>query len=57
MEGHPERVRDQRIDRVVPLSPPTELLGDLPLTGAQEQTILRSRSEIVASTAAGAEAT
>ena len=47
MEGHPERVRDQRIDRVVPLSPPTELLEDLPLTGAQEQTILRSRSEIV----------
>ena len=47
MEGHPERVRDQRIDRVVPLSPPTELLDDLPLTSAQEQTILRSRSEIV----------
>jgi len=47
MEGHPERVRDQRIDRVVPLSPPTELLADLPLTGDQEQTILRSRSEIV----------
>ena len=47
MEGHPERVRDQRIDRVVPLAPPTEILGDLPLTAEHEATILRGRSEIV----------
>ena len=47
MEGHPERVRDQRIDRVVPLQPPTDVLGDLPLTHDQEQTVLRGRSEIV----------
>ena len=47
MEGHPERVRDQRIDRVVPLQPPTDVLGDLPLTHQQEQTVLRGRSEIV----------
>jgi 3-deoxy-7-phosphoheptulonate synthase len=47
MEGHPERVRDQRIDRVVPLEPPTELLGNLPLTRDQEETVLRGRSEIV----------
>src|SRR5688572_22985208 len=47
MEGHPERVRDQRIDRVVPLQPPTDVLGDLPLNDEQEQTILRGRSEIV----------
>src|SRR5688500_20054483 len=47
MEGHPERVRDQRIARVVPLQPPTDVLGDLPLTEEQEQTVLRGRSEIV----------
>jgi len=47
MEGHPERVRDQRIARVVPLQPPTEILADLPLTRQQEETVLRSRSDIV----------
>jgi 3-deoxy-7-phosphoheptulonate synthase len=47
MEGHPERVRDQRIDRVVPLQPPTDVLHDLPLAREQEQTVLRGRSEIV----------
>jgi 3-deoxy-7-phosphoheptulonate synthase len=47
MEGHPERVRDQRIDRVVPLAPPTDVLGELPLTAEHEATILRGRSEIV----------
>ncbi len=47
MEGHPERVRDRRIERVVPLQPPTEILSDLPLTGEQEATVLRSRSDIV----------
>jgi 3-deoxy-7-phosphoheptulonate synthase len=47
MEGHPERVRDQRIERVVPLAPPEAILADLPLTRQQEEVILRSRSEIV----------
>jgi 3-deoxy-7-phosphoheptulonate synthase len=47
MEGHPDRVRDQRIDQVVRLAPPTELLTDLPLTREQEDVVLRSRSEIV----------
>ena len=47
MEGHPERVRDQRIDRVVPLAPPTSVLDDLPLTRRQEATVLRSRADIV----------
>jgi len=47
MEGHPDRVRDQRIDQVVPLAPPNEILADLPLTREHEDTILRSRSEIV----------
>jgi 3-deoxy-7-phosphoheptulonate synthase len=47
MEGHPERVRDQRIERVVALEPPTRILEDLPLTQNQEATVLRGRSEIV----------
>jgi 3-deoxy-7-phosphoheptulonate synthase len=47
MEGHPERVRDQRIERVVPLVPPTQVLDDLPLTRRQEEVVLRGRSEIV----------
>ena len=47
MEGHPDRVRDQRIDQVVALAPPMDILTDLPLTAEHEETILRSRSEIV----------
>ena len=30
MEGHPDRVRDQRIERVVALEPPSRILEDLP---------------------------
>jgi 3-deoxy-7-phosphoheptulonate synthase len=47
MEGHPERVRDQRIDRVVALQPPTQILDDLPLTRKQEEVVLRGRGETV----------
>ena len=47
MEGHPDRVRDQRIEQVVPLEPPTEILADLPLQREHEETVLRGRSEIV----------
>ena len=47
MEGHPDRVRDQRIEQVVPLQPPTEILTDLPLQREHEETVLRGRSEIV----------
>jgi 3-deoxy-7-phosphoheptulonate synthase len=47
MEGHPERVRDQRIERVVALQPPTDMLDELPLNREQEETVLRGRSEIV----------
>jgi 3-deoxy-7-phosphoheptulonate synthase len=47
MEGHPDRVRDQRIEQVVPLQPPTELLADLPLQREHVETVLRGRSEIV----------
>jgi 3-deoxy-7-phosphoheptulonate synthase len=47
MEGHPDRVRDQRIGRVVPLQPPNQILADLPLTSRQEATVLQNRSDIV----------
>jgi 3-deoxy-7-phosphoheptulonate synthase len=47
MQGHPDRVRDQRIEQVVPLQPPTEILADLPLQREHEETVLRGRSEIV----------
>ena len=47
MEGHPDRVRDQRIEQVVPLQPPTQLLEDLPLTREQAATVLSGRSAIV----------
>ncbi len=47
MQGHPDRVRDQRIEQVVPLQPPTEILADLPLQREHVETVLRGRSEIV----------
>ena len=47
MQGHPDRVRDQRIEQVVPLQPPTDLLADLPLQREHVETVLRGRSEIV----------
>ena len=47
MQGHPERVRDQRIGRVVPLQAPSEILDDLPLDRRLEDFVLRGRSEIV----------
>src|SRR5919106_6239919 len=47
MEGHPDSVRDQRIAQVVPLQPPTDVLGDLPLGPEHAATVLRARSEIV----------
>jgi 3-deoxy-7-phosphoheptulonate synthase len=46
MQGHPDRVRDQRIEQVVPLLPPAQLLEDLPLSREHEETVLRGRSEI-----------
>jgi 3-deoxy-7-phosphoheptulonate synthase len=41
-----EQVRDQRIERVVPLLAPRALLDELPLSDAQAQVVLRGRSEI-----------
>ena len=47
MQGKPDRVRDQRIEEVVPLFAPAEILTDMPLTAQQEEVVLRGRSEIV----------
>ena len=44
---HLDHVRDQRIEQVVPLQPPTEILADLPLQREHEETVLRGRAEIV----------
>jgi 3-deoxy-7-phosphoheptulonate synthase len=41
-----DRVRDQRIERVVELVPPEALLGDLPLGGEREGAVVRGREEV-----------
>jgi 3-deoxy-7-phosphoheptulonate synthase len=46
LTGHPDRVRDQRIDQVVPLVSPQQLLDELPLGREQEEVVLRGRSEV-----------
>jgi 3-deoxy-7-phosphoheptulonate synthase len=45
---HSNRVRDRRIDQVVELMPPVQILDDLPLTAAQEDAVLRHRAEVAA---------
>jgi 3-deoxy-7-phosphoheptulonate synthase len=40
-------VRDQRIEKVVPLMAPNTLLEQLPLSDEQAKTVLRGRSEVV----------
>jgi 3-deoxy-7-phosphoheptulonate synthase len=40
-----EAVRDQRIDRLVPLVSPRELFGELPLTDAHADVLVRGRGE------------
>ena len=47
-QGEADRVRDQRIDRVVPLVPPAELLSELPLGDERTRTVLRGRDEVAA---------
>ena len=47
-QGEADRVRDQRIDRVVPLVPPAELLAELPLGDERTRTVLNGREEIAA---------
>jgi 3-deoxy-7-phosphoheptulonate synthase len=43
---HSDRVRDRRIEQVVPLVSPAELLEELPLGPEEEDQVLRSRAEI-----------
>jgi 3-deoxy-7-phosphoheptulonate synthase len=45
---HSNRVRDRRIDQVVELMPPVQILDDLPLTATQEEAVLRHREEVAA---------
>jgi len=44
----PGRVRDRRIERVVELVPPAQILDDLPLTSAREDAVIRHREEVAA---------
>jgi 3-deoxy-7-phosphoheptulonate synthase len=41
-----DRVRDQRIERLVPLIPPQQLFDELPLSEDHVETVLKGRSEI-----------
>ena len=43
-----DAVRDQRIERLVPLVAPRELIGELPLTDARADVLLRGRGEVQA---------
>jgi 3-deoxy-7-phosphoheptulonate synthase len=43
---HSERVRDQRIEHVVPLVAPAQILEELPLSSGHEEVVLRGRSEV-----------
>src|SRR5205085_9820158 len=43
---HADRVRDQRIERVVELVAPSEILADLPLGTEREDAVLRHRREV-----------
>lgn len=45
---HSRRVRDVRIERAVELIPPAQILDELPLTPAQEDSVLRHRGEVAA---------
>jgi 3-deoxy-7-phosphoheptulonate synthase len=42
------RVRDQRIERVVPLVTPALMFHELPLTGERAETVVRGRAEVSA---------
>jgi 3-deoxy-7-phosphoheptulonate synthase len=46
-QGARDRVRDQRIDRIVELASPAALLDELPLGEKREQAVVRGRSEVV----------
>ena len=44
--AQPDRVRDQRIEQVVPLVAPAQILDELPLGREQEDLVLQGRAEI-----------
>jgi 3-deoxy-7-phosphoheptulonate synthase len=46
-QGRPDRVRDQRIDRIVELAAPATLLAELPLGDERERAVVRGREEVV----------
>jgi 3-deoxy-7-phosphoheptulonate synthase len=46
-QGTRDRVRDQRIDRIVELASPATLLAELPLGEQREQAVVRGRTEVV----------
>jgi 3-deoxy-7-phosphoheptulonate synthase len=45
---HSGRVRDRRIEQIVELIPPAQIIDDLPLSTEQEDAVLRRRSEVAA---------
>ena len=46
-QGPRDRVRDQRIDKIVELASPATLLAELPLGGEREQAVVGGRQEVV----------
>jgi len=46
-QGTRDRVRDQRIDRIVELASPAALLAELPLGAEREQAVVSGRQEVV----------
>src|SRR3954449_10235602 len=46
-QGARDRVRDQRIDRIVELASPSTLLEELPLGEQRERAVVRGREEVV----------
>jgi 3-deoxy-7-phosphoheptulonate synthase len=47
-EATRDRVRDQRIDRIVELAPPATLLSERPLSEERAKAVVRGREEVVA---------
>jgi 3-deoxy-7-phosphoheptulonate synthase len=48
VEGHQDRVRNQRIERAVPLATPAQIFEELPLSRDQADVVLAGREQIAA---------
>jgi 3-deoxy-7-phosphoheptulonate synthase len=48
VEGHPEKVRNQRIERSVPLATPAQIFDELPLSDHQAEVVLQGRERVAA---------